>query len=148
MGSESSGEDHCVGVAAEGGRGEDGEDIKASGEVEIEEKEESRDEDHATPLPSSSSHQQIPFETMDSLLMICLLRTLKYLIKDKDFPMLTSAFWSIVTRSEIFALPSDLLDSSLGPSSQPTPPSFPKIAKLPNSKLTSSTLRTRKLWPS
>lgn len=40
----------------------------------------------------------IPPEIMDNLLIISLLRTLKYLIKDKDLPMLTSAFWSIVTR--------------------------------------------------
>ncbi len=37
-------------------------------------------------------------EAMDRLLVVCLLRALKYLVKDKDLPLLTSSLWSIVTR--------------------------------------------------
>jgi hypothetical protein len=95
-------EAHSPGDADKSSGGEtqrksDGEEetIKMSGEAG--EEEELQAEDHST-LLSSSTNQQIPAETMDSLLMICLLRTLKYLVKDKDLPMLTSAFWSIVTR--------------------------------------------------
>ena len=86
-------EDHSSGIVeketseVEGDPCEGDEHLKSSGDEEVGED------------PPTSSCQQIPFETMDSLLMICLLRTLKYLIKDKDLPMLTSAFWSVVTRS-------------------------------------------------
>jgi predicted ribosome-associated RNA-binding protein Tma20 len=92
--------------------------------VELSELSITRDQDEAFGTEKNESEEQsqieeegekegpvttaIPTETMDSLLMICLLRTFKYLIKDKDLPLLSSALWSIVTKSASHSVSFDL----------------------------------------
>jgi hypothetical protein len=121
---------------------------KMSGESESEEAQQGKRAEEEEKEEEVLVNTPIPIETMDTLLMVCLLRTLKYLIKDKDLPLLTSSLWSIVTKSVILCpLPTSPFPHLLllPGRSYPLTPLCSLRGLTVSSESTSSTPRSRRL---